>query len=213
MSGRFIALIGSDGTGKSSIAIRLKERLQKDSFIVSYVYMGASNPLLLTSRVLFALGSLKARRQQGKPGNNALDSHSRVSVYGIVREFTFLHYIFELFVRYFVWIRTKVRRGEIVVADRYIYDFLIMRRFLNRYKWSRGFILKLIPKPDLLICLYNDPDIIMKRKQDNSRDEIIRQTDIFFSLEHSVNVFKKIKTDGTIEEALERIMEEVRKIV
>lgn len=213
MSGRFIALIGSDGTGKSSIALHLKERLQKSSSTVSYVYMGASNPLLLTSRILLVLGSLKARRQQGELGNNESDSRRRVSIYGIVREFTFLHYIFELFARYFVWIRPKVRRGEIVVVDRYIYDFLIMLRFLNRYKWFRSFMLKLIPKPDLLVCLYNDPDIIMKRKQDNSRDEIIRQTEIFFSLEHSVNVFKKIKTDGTIEEVSERIIEEAGKII
>lgn len=210
--GCLVSLIGSDGTGKSSIARILKEKSGRQRGDASLIYMGASNPFLGTSKMLLWLGERKAKNAVPVRTETGIPPDAKLSLAGCMREITFIHYIVELFARYFAWIRPKIRGGGVVITDRYIYDFLIMKRFLTRCAWFNSLIIRLAPKPDLLVCLYNDPDIILNRKRDNSKAEIARQTEIFLALEKSIPSFRKIKTDGTTEEIAEHILKEMERL-
>lgn len=213
MRGCLISLIGSDGTGKSSITELLKRRFEKEHGKTSLFYMGSLNHVLITSRILYKLSSFNKQRNLPEQNDAVGLKKPRLSFISFIKELTFLHYIVELFARYFIWIRPKIKKGEVVITDRYIYDFLIIDRLLNNYGWFRNFIIRIIPSPDLLVCLYNDPDIILKRKKDNSEEEIMRQNKIFLSLGQHIRTFKKFKTDGTVEEITEKIFAETENVM
>jgi len=210
--GYLISLVGSDGTGKSSIGELLKDRFQNEHYKAPLFYMGAINHILITSKILSKLSSLNKQRKPSEQ-NDAKIIKMRLSLVSLIKEVTFLHYIVELFARYFIWIRPRLKKGEVVITDRYIYDFLIINKFLNRCSWFREFIIWLIPSPDLLVCLYNNPDIILKRKKGNSNEETMRQNKIFLSLEQHVHSFKKFKTDGTLEEITDKIFMEAKNVM
>lgn len=213
MRGFYISLVGSDGTGKSSISQLLEKRLKAQYNKVSLFYMGSLNNVLFTSRIISKLSVRNKKKNSFKQANIAKPKNLRFGLVSFIKELTFLHSIIELFARYFIWIRPRVKNGEVVITDRYIYDFLIVDRFLNKHRWFREFVIRIIPAPDLLICLYNDPDIILKRKKDNSQEETLRQNQIFLSLGQYVKTFKKLKTDGTIEEIADNIFKEIVKTV
>ena len=75
---------------------------------------------------------------------------------------------------YFRYIRPALRRGMLVVADRYTYDILLdPRRFrLNLPDGVlRGFV-RTLPHPDAVLALVADPATIRKRKPELSVEEI-----------------------------------------
>lgn len=213
MAGYFFSLIGSDGTGKTTLSGLLKKKAENKFSKVSFFYMGSLNHALITSRILAKLSAISNRRKTPSKDNIKGPNNKNFNLISFFKELTFLHYILELFARYFLWIRPRVKNGEIVITDRYIYDFLIIDRRLNRYRWFKNLIIRIIPAPDLLICLYNDPEIIFKRKRDNTLEEIERQNKLFLALSQQVKTFKKFRTDGTAEELSNKIFQEMLDIV
>ena len=75
---------------------------------------------------------------------------------------------------YFRYIRPALRRGMLVVADRYTYDILLdPRRFrLNLPDWVLRVFVKTLPHPDAVLALVADPATIRKRKPELSVEEI-----------------------------------------
>ena len=206
-------MIGSDGTGKSSTAELLKKRFKNEHCKVFLFYMGALNHVLSTSRILSKLSSFNRKKKSPKRNDTVEIKKPRFTMVSIIKELMFLHYIVELFARYFIRILPRLKKGEVVITDRYIYDFLIIDKFINRYAWFRKLIIRIIPSPDLLVCLYNDADIIHKRKKDNSKEETMRQNRIFLSLEEHVRSFKKFKTNVTLGEMAEKIFTEAKNVM
>ena len=206
MRGSLIALIGADGTGKSALAAALKEKFESMHYQVTVVPMGVSNPILPTSKLILKLGLLRRNNQRIK----FFEAPSTLFRFNPIKEITFLHYLFELFMRYWVWLRPKVARGEIVITDRYIYDFLIIPRWLNNFNFFKKLVIRLIPTPNLLVCAYNTPEVIAQRKNDNTNSETQRQTELFISLEKEVTTFRKIKTDGSVDSSADKIIKEWR---
>ena len=75
---------------------------------------------------------------------------------------------------YFRYIRPALRRGMLVVADRYTYDILLdPRRFrLNLPDWVLRVFVKTLPHPDAVLALVADPAAVRKRKPELSVEEI-----------------------------------------
>ena len=75
---------------------------------------------------------------------------------------------------YFRYIRPALRRGMLVVADRYTYDILLdPRRFrLNLPDWVLRVFVKTLPHPDAVLALVADPATIRQRKPELSVEEI-----------------------------------------
>jgi thymidylate kinase len=97
-----------------------------------------------------------------------------------------------------LWTRS---RGELIVFDRYYYDYLIQPGIsLPHWLISSGF--RLIPQPDLIFYLKNNPAVILSRKAELTKDELERQgracDDIISRLRSGVVVKTTGKPEDTI---------------
>jgi thymidylate kinase len=174
--------------------------------------MGVSKPLLPSSKLLLRM-SLAGRGGREKITHVQPPSpKNRITPMDVLRELTFLHSILEWYARYFFLIQPKLRKGYTVITDRYMYDFLIVDRLLSRSTWFKRLMVKIIPKPDVLACLFHDSQTILERKNDNTKEETIRQTELFFSLEPYVPSMAKIKTDTSIKQIAKIILEKIGKL-
>ena len=77
-------------------------------------------------------------------------------------------------VGYFRFIRPALRKGMLVVGDRYTYDVLLdPRRFrLNLPDWVLRVFVRTLPHPDAVLALVADPATIRERKPELSEEEI-----------------------------------------
>jgi thymidylate kinase len=174
-----VALIGPDGTGKTTIA-----RALVDSEVVpmKYLYMGmsieSSNVALPTSRLVHRLELAKharSLRQSQQPVPEEINLHGlehrfdrRGRLGAIAR---LLHRLSEEIYRQLIsW--SYQRRGYVVVYDRhFIFDMLpgpedlgTKRRLTERiHNW---FLSTVYPTPDVVMFLDAPPEVLHARKQE-----------------------------------------------
>jgi len=212
MKGYLIALVGPDGSGKTSVACVLDQMLAEKKIPSVVINMGVSKPLLPSSKLLLRM-SLAARQGTEKITHvQPPSAKKRITPIGLLKELAFLHSILEWYARYFFLIKPKLRKGYTVITDRYMYDFLIVDRLLSRSACFKRLMVGIIPKPDVLACLFHDCDAILERKNDNTKEETIRQTELFFSLEPYVSSMMKIKTDTSIKQTAQIILEKTGRL-
>lgn len=58
--------------------------------------------------------------------------------------------------------------NTIYIFDRYIYDYYTERDWSSTPRWLLRLLMKLIPKPSLIVILRNNPEVIHKRKAELS---------------------------------------------
>jgi thymidylate kinase len=71
-----------------------------------------------------------------------------------------------------------VRRGELVIVDRFLYNYWLDPASV-KYSgpaWGLRLASLLMPKPDLILSLEADADTILSRKNELTREEIVTQT-------------------------------------
>ena len=74
-------------------------------------------------------------------------------------------------------LRKEVQYGKYTIFDRYIYDFLIdpKRSRINLSRWVRLLFTHLVIQPQIVFVLLADTEVIYKRKQELTKEEISRQ--------------------------------------
>ena len=176
---RTVALIGPDGTGKTSIA---KALVASDTVPMKYLYMGmsieSSNIALPTSRLAHWLkvrAYKRSLRRSGRPESTNVNLHGlehRIDKRGKLGATArlFRRVSEEAFRQAVSW--SYQRRGYVVVYDRhFVFDALPTpstlrheRRFTERvHQW---FLYRLYPRPDLVILLNAEPQVLYSRKQE-----------------------------------------------
>ena len=60
------------------------------------------------------------------------------------------------------------KNNTVYIFDRYIYDYYTERDWCLTPKWLLRLLIKLIPKPSLIVVLRNDPEVIHRRKAELS---------------------------------------------
>ncbi|MGH7496621.1 MAG: dTMP kinase [bacterium] len=170
--GALIAFIGPDGCGKSSITDAVRAEFRRATIATDVVYLGPWGqnhlPLFHLVRVLH----LKPFYQEEK---NKRDFNKRLAVepgrWQRLRLFMrgLFFYIFlalEMWFRYWVMVLPRLRRGRIVLADRYIYDLLVgyKNRPLRHFQRLRAWLCRLYPRPDFTVLLDARPEVIFARK-------------------------------------------------
>jgi len=149
-----VALVGADGTGKSSLARQLAERLPGGE----YVYLGHN----LESR-RYRFGARFFRRKRPR---SIMEKISRA----------FVMYMDDLL------IVRHGGRGRLV-TDRYPFDHLVQARvFRQKTRLGHQLLAHIFPNPDLVVLLHGDPRLIHARKEDLDTDKIQRYTDTYKSL-------------------------------
>ncbi|HWS35453.1 MAG TPA: thymidylate kinase [Actinoplanes sp.] len=173
--GVVVALVGTDGSGKSTVAAELDERLRHCGLTTATAYFGMARGNLpgvaLARRVLGVGGTGPATGPDtGRPGH--LD-------HGTLRRLAAWYYAGEYGWRYLRAVVPSLVRGRVVIADRWVYD-------LRDSPWPGSPAARvaewLVPAPDLLVLPDAPAEVIHRRKPERSESEQRAQQERFHRL-------------------------------
>lgn len=147
-NGLIIALIGPDGVGKSTLIKKFSE--QNLPFRNFYYYH-------LSPRVNYNPFVLSSFRMIRKEPYNIFLSLLKL-----------VYFVFEYFLHYPKILILKIK-SSLIIFDRYYYDLLVdSSRLRIKQNIVINFLLKIIPKPDIVFTVLANPILINHRKNENS---------------------------------------------
>ncbi len=175
--GVVVALVGTDGSGKSTVAAQVRERLEDAGFATSSAYFGMARgnlPGVALARRVLGVGGVEPVSEtpvvepvaSGPAEARASDSTDLDRP--LLRRAAAWYYAAEYIWRYQRTVAPSRRRGSIVLVDRYVYD-------LRESPWPGSMASRvaeaLVPRPDILV-LPDAPDaMIHARKPERSAPE------------------------------------------
>ncbi len=202
--GYCVALLGPDGSGKTTIANMALE-------MVSGSFHGGSvkywRPHLLP-----AMGKLKFWNPSEEVSVNPRphDHPNQSRLKSLVR---FFYYLADYIIGYAVKVYWAKVRKHIIIFDRYYYDYLVdLHRYrFNVPRWLPRFFLFLVPAPDLTVYLDAEPEELARRKQELPLPELVRQVQEFQGAVKSIPGALQIRTNLPIPEIVGQIASNVLK--
>lgn len=185
-TGCLVVLVGTDGSGKSTVASEIDARLTSAGLRTSTAYLGMARgnlPGVGLARKLLGV----APAGDGAPSTPNAPKPSTPTASGsldhaTVRRIAAWYYAAEYLMRWARDIRPGLRNGGVVIADRYVYD-------LRESPWPGSTASRvaefLMPRPDVLV-LPDAPDrIIHARKPERTAEEQAAQQERFRELVRS----------------------------
>jgi len=181
-NGMIVTFSGVDGAGKSTVIEHIRNEFDKKQR--RKVVVIRHRPSILPILSAWTKGKAQAEQdaaqtlpRQGS-NKNALSSLLRFAYY-------YTDYLFGQFV---IYVR-HVMRGDLVLYDRYYFDFIndSVRSNIHLPKWMLRLGYSFLMKPDVNFFLYADADIILARKQELDRQTIIDLTQTYLRLFSELN--------------------------
>ena len=181
--GLIITYSGVDGAGKTTVlnqmAATLKEKYRKEIVILRH----RPSILPIISALFYGKQKAEAIAAQAPPhsGNN----NSKMLSY-----LRFSYYLFDYIFGQFIIYLKYVARGYIVIYDRFYFDFISDAKRSNLVvdKEVARFFYRFILKPRYNFFLYAEPDIILSRKRELRREEIVELTEDYHKLFSHYNI-------------------------
>lgn len=214
-----VALIGSDGAGKTTIGRRLARQMPN---FIKYIYMGinleASNLVLPTTRLLLEVKRAIGKRpdMSGPPDPTRVKPRPkgilRRAAAGLKSVLRLLNRLGEEWFRQLIaWY--YVRRGYVVLFDRHFYSDYYAHDIAgddpDRPLTSRihGFVLdRLYPKPDLIILLDAPADLLFARKGEGTPALLERRRQEYLQLQDSIEHFAVVDASQTEDAVAEDVI-------
>ena len=192
-TGLFVAVLGPDGSGKSTLIEQLGEKI-----------MGA-----FRRKAVFHFAPRLFRRQ--RDGSPVTNPHGKLPRTWFGSLLKLLYYWLDYTLGYWLKIRPLLVRSTLVLFDRYYDDLLIDPR---RYRyggpmWAIRLLRWLIPRPDIFLVLDVPKERLLERKQEVSPEELERQVRAY--REFVVNTPNAILLDGS--ESIEEVVAQARDIL
>lgn len=192
MRGIVIAVVGPDGTGKSTLVDGIA-RSYPDS--VRYHFRVG---------VLPRPGSILGREARSTETPHEAPPHHRA-----LSALLTMYYCLDALIGHIARAAPALRHGRLVLFERHVIEIAVDPR---RYRLSGGMqrLLRVVPKPDLILVLAADASEIHRRKPELSVAEIRRQLDIWRQAEKGdPRRFKTVKATD-VAETLEESLCEIR---
>ena len=213
-----IALIGPDGTGKSTISKKLQDLLPLPT---KYIYMGinqeATNFTLPTTLLWKKIKRVSGRQTDmgGPPDPNRLQPLPKNPLKRMARELKsglwIANLIAEEWFRQFVtWY--YISRGYVIIFDRHFYfDYYKYHIANNRAGRTfservHGFVLNhLFPKPDLVIFLDAPAEVLFARKQEGTVELLEQRRQEYIQFQDKVKRFVTVDTTQSVDEVANQV--------
>lgn len=207
-SGLFVCLIGPDGSGKTTIANSLREEM-KDLFDGVRYYHGHWG-LLPELKIFYnALASLLGKKRKALNSDNM--SYDQVAApFDLARSLLYvLYYSLEYVLGNFLILRARAN-AELVLFDRYFYDYMIQPVYSRVPRWLLRLIERFLPRLDILIWLHNEPEVVHQRKPELSVSQIRLQAEVCKSIvERYPNKACVVRTDDEAQATLGLVIKRV----
>jgi len=165
--------VGTDGSGKTTQANLLMQKLRTQGNTVKYVHFFSSGRM--TTGILQTRSLLDTFvKSVDKPTNGRLRVFIRVWL-------RLMGVLFDSWLTHFV--NAFKYRGQIILYDRYYYDSLVALAFRNRTLTNQILTLsKLIPKPNIAILFEVTPSTSVKRKAEHTMNDAERISNLYLKL-------------------------------
>lgn len=176
-----VAFMGMDGAGKTTTTQNLIKVLNENCIKSSLVYTGRGK-----NNVLPIQGVGRTYKAYEKKKKSIKTSRKRM-IYSLSAPIFF----FDLYLRYIKDILPKRFSKEVVVVDRYATDMLLMKHANPKLK---KILYSLFPKPNMIVYLYNDTDLLYSRKPNHPQGDLERQEKLFEKIIPNLNGVVKVKS-------------------
>lgn len=204
LQGISVAFIGPDGVGKTTLCENLKKRAGNLFFRKIYQYHSHFGFFPELGRIYQWLF--------GKSFSGDVFSQSKKM--GFFR--AFLHLFYYGLGNFLAWplIFWLKIRGNLIIFDRYFYDFVAFNTN-SRFSFQLfKMISKIIHRPNIVFVLQSSPEKIRQRKKELSLEEIKKQLEAFQNFK-TLNLLPTvvINNEEDLDGVLEKITEEILKIL
>lgn len=188
--GKLIAIVGLDGTGKTTLNQNLNNYYNKSLFRVKNIYMGRGKNNILPINLISKLFIRKNENEISidKQSSPTIGQEKKFNILFTIVSFLFF---IDLYLRYVFRLFPAKIKNDYVITDRYITDMILMNGvpyFLRKLYFN------LLPKPDIFLYLHNNIKILHKRKG-HPLDDLNRQKKIYDKLSKKYE-FMNIKSDS-----------------
>ena len=162
----FICFIGPDGSGKTTLSFKIRDALIDIFENISY-YHGHYG-FLPELKTFHPSASLN---EKTKNSSHYSQKEPSSVIYCLLMFYYAIDYMM-LYPRAFF----KKNKSELIIFDRYFYDYLIQPTPFKISGSLFHLIAKVVPSPDILIYLKSPAQLIYKRKPELTISEISRQS-------------------------------------
>ncbi len=220
-----IALIGADGSGKTTIA---KMLLESPPVKLKYLYMGlnieSSNHSLISSKLIYFYKVYKYKKKQGIKGSlkkqnlslHSLNEERMIDTRGkLGATFRMLNRIAEQLYRQLIATGYQLRGYNVLYDRHFLFDGAIdevrtkkidHRMTTRFYHWM---LTKVLPKPGLTLFLYAPAEILFERKREANLEYLDMKNQSFINIGSKLKKFKKIDSTQPLEKVFEDINTEI----
>ena len=190
-TGMYVVLSGPDGTGKSSLADGLLETT-KPLFRRSYRAHWRPGILPRPGAVV------------GREERDATNPHATTARPATVSVLFLLYYWLDFALGSALSVLPRRVRTTFVLFERGWWDIAVdpLRYRLDVPEWLVVALGRLLPRPDLIVTLEAAPSVLLSRKQEISRDEIVRQSRAWRDLAGRIERVSFVDASGTYEDVL-----------